>query len=66
MRSTTTARTLAAVALVCTATAAVADDDRFSLTISGFRPSSSTEISADAGTVAGQQIDFEDTFSLAR
>ena len=46
--------------------AASADDDRLSLTISGFRPSSNTGISAGADDVVGQQIDVEDTFNLAR
>jgi hypothetical protein len=69
MRTTsraTAARTLTALAIACTATTVVADDDRFSLTISGFRPSSNTEISASADDVVGQQIDFEDTFNLAQ
>ncbi len=47
-------------------TPAKADEDRFSLTVSGFRPSSDTTINAGAGDVLGRDIDFEDTFSPAR
>lgn len=43
-----------------------ADDDRFALTVSGFRPASHTKVSAHADDVLGETLDFEDRFALAR
>ena len=58
---------LAGAAVACSyATPARADDDRFSLTVSAFRPSSDTTLSAGSGDVLGRDIDFEDTFSLGQ
>ncbi|MBN8482990.1 MAG: hypothetical protein J0L88_15500 [Xanthomonadales bacterium] len=58
---------LAGAAVACaSAPQARADDDRFSLTVSAFRPSSDTTLSAGSADVMGQAIDFEDTFSLGQ
>lgn len=55
-------------ALACSgAVAAVpVDEERLSLTISGFRPSSATTVSASADDVLGEAIHLEETFHLAR
>ena len=49
---------IVAIAFGGQASPAVADDDRFSLTVSGFRPSSDTTIRASADDVLGYDVDF--------
>jgi hypothetical protein len=57
---------LACLALLLNSSAALADDDQIAITISGFRPSSTTEVSANAPDVLGRSINFEDSFDLAK
>ncbi|WP_440225191.1 hypothetical protein ACQQ2N_08045 [Dokdonella sp. MW10] len=56
----------AAVAAALAPVAARADDDTFAITISAFRPTSETQVSAYAPDVMGQRVDFEDSFDLAK
>lgn len=62
----TPAALLAGAALLASIPAAHADNDTFAITISGFRPNSTTEVSADAPDVMGRSINFEDSFDLAK
>lgn len=57
---------LAGAALFAIASTAKADQDQFSITLSGFQPTSSTDVSANAPDTLGQTISFEDTFNLAK
>ncbi|HNR91786.1 MAG TPA: hypothetical protein PKO41_05085 [Dokdonella sp.] len=68
MRLPASALSIAIVVLACTSLVAPAhaDDDRFALTASGFHPTSHTRVSADAGDLRGETLDFEDRFALAR
>lgn len=52
--------------LVATIPIAGADDDRFSLTISGFRPTSTTEFEGSSSAVPGETLNLEEDFDLAR
>lgn len=57
---------LACIVLLANLPTAHADEDRLAITISGFRPTSTTDVSANAPDVVGQSINFEDSFDLAR
>lgn len=65
MKSTPIALAVGA-ALFASVSVAHADDDTFAITISGFRPSSTTEVSANAPDVLGRSVNFEDSFNLAK
>lgn len=59
-------RIVLATALATAASAAQADEDRFSLTISGFRPTSTTEFQGRSSAVPGETLNLEEDFDLAR
>jgi len=59
-------RRLAPILALAVASAAQADEDRFSLTISGFRPTSTTEFQGSSSAVPGETLNLEEDFDLAR
>ncbi|MEO7199106.1 MAG: hypothetical protein ABIY56_02700 [Dokdonella sp.] len=65
MKSPLAALPVIVAALACSHSAH-ADNDKFAITLSAFRPASTTEISANGDNVMGQRIRFEDTFDLAK
>ncbi len=61
------ASVLAVAAMLAAAVpTARADEDRFSLTISGFRPTSTTEFEGSSSAVPGETLSLEEDFDLAR